>query len=210
MPATIVNTLPSEINEIKPGLIPNHFVIPPAVMGSFTSLVINDCYHTMLIPMTEQPPVIINDPAEKVAEAIVNDFMGACMGTEYIPNIYGGIAIPGIFWLSGNVSDTLVKTTHKGLLEQAVKNTTAWFQRLVIIADDEWNRSRQRKLITDLERLACRSLGLEKEWNYDIILANSSSCWACKSNIHPEAMICPNCKTVLNQAELDKRLAVKK
>lgn len=204
MPSTVVSTIPLLINETKPGLVPNNFIIEPAKKGQFTKLIVGTSYHFILNADPKLPPHAIPEESHIVANSIVTDLKGSYMGIRSQPQADGSIAMPGVFWVEGEASDEEIKTKHKALLESAFKNTKTWFQQLVKIADDDWNRFRQRGMITDLQRTACTYLGLEKEWDVGTLLLQSSSCWACKSSIHPDTIICPKCNTVVNKEEYDK------
>ena len=196
---TVVSTLPLELRERKPGLIPSLFVVPAAPKEGISILGIADSFYKRTVPMSDEV-IIIREPAEVVAQSIVEDYVNSNMGVE-------GEAKPGIFWVPDELTIAAVNTKHKGLVDQAFKSTRAWFQRLIILADDDWSKYKQRKLILDVQRIACNFLNLEREWNFDAILDSSSLCWACKSPVNPAAMICSSCKAVINQAEFDKNKA---
>jgi len=203
---TLVSTLPFRLEEPKPGLIPSHFSVPAAEKGSISVLIIEDGFHQMLIPMSDPkaPPMRIPDSGESIAKSVIDDFIGACIAIGYEKQENGAVATPGLFFVPGALTVKEILTKHAAEVAQAQKNTNAWFQRLVVLADDEWQRTRQFKLITKLQRIACRHLGLEKEWSQDVLLRSSGVCWACKSPINPEAIICTACKAIVNQAEYDK------
>lgn len=204
MKVTIVSTLPLEINESKPGLIPGTFIIPPAKKDDFNILTIDDCYVIHLNPNPDMPNMSVPEPAERVAKAIVRDYRDSAQGTSSTANADGSMAIPGMFYLTGEVSKAEIKTTHKKLLDAAFKNTQAWFMNLVAAADDEWVKSKQRRMILDLARVAANNLGLEREWNYDMLSNQSMTCPFCRSNIHPESVKCANCNEVVNVAAYEK------
>ena len=204
MPSTVVSTLPILINETKPGLVPNNFIIEPAKKGEFSKLVVGVSYHFILNNDPKLPPHAIPEESHIIANAIVNDLKSSFMGTRGTPQADGAIPMPGVFWVNGEPSDEEIKLKHKALLDSAFKNTKAWFQQLVKIADDDWNRFRQRGMITDLQRTACTYLGLEKDWDIGTLLLQSASCWACKSSINPDAIVCPNCKAIINNKEWEK------
>lgn len=204
MKVTVVSTLPIEINESKPGLIPGTFVIPPCKKDDFSLLVIDDCQTVHLNPNPDMPNMIIPEPAERVAKAIVRDYRDSAMGTSSRQESDGSVGIPGLFYVVGNVNKSDILTKHKDLLEQARKNTQTWFKNLVAQADDDWVKTKQRRMITDLARVACNNLGLEREWNYDSLSNQSMTCPWCRSAINPESIKCANCLEIVNQAAYDK------
>jgi len=59
-------------------------------------------------------------------------------------------------------------------------------------------------MITDLQRIACKYLRLTREWNFDVFEALGNLCWACKTALNPTAIICQNCKAIINKTEFDK------
>lgn len=204
MKVTIVSTLPLEINETKPGLIPGQFIIPLAKKDDFSFIVIDDCQTIHLNPVPNMPNMVIPEPAETVAKAIIRDYRDSAMETSSHTQEDGSIGIPGLFYLTGEVSKIDIKTKHKELLDQAHKNTKAWFKNLVTKADDTWVKYKQRRMILDLARIAANNLGLEREWNYDMLSNQSMNCPWCKTNIHPESIKCANCNEIVNVEAYNK------
>jgi len=205
MKATIVNTLPFAIaTDRKPGLIPGSFQIPAAVKGGYSLTVIPDCVEVQSIPLREQA-LRTTLSGEVVAEAVVADYIVSCMGASNTPNFDGSLALPGIFWLPGEVTAVALEKEHKARLITALNNTKAWFQRLIVLADDEWSKNHQRKFILDLQRVACNYLNLSREWNADTLIVNSSNCPSCGTSVGA-VVVCPTCKFIL---DMDKFATMK-
>lgn len=205
MQATVVNTLPFPLTEFKPGLIPDYYEIPAADKGDISTLTISDGHHLQFIPLTDDrvPPLKMIDLGEVIAESLIRDYVSGCLGVDYTPLSNGAIPIPGLFSLRGEWDAMKVKVQKQKEIEKSVNNTIAWFERLVIIADDDWTKYHQFRFITDTQRHACKYLGLNREWNFSAFDAKNSICWACKSSVHPKAIICNQCGCVLNEKEFE-------
>lgn len=207
MRVTLVSTLPFMLTERKPGLIPEYFEIPAAPRGHIALEVINDCYHLMLIPLSDEkaPPVSIPDFGEKVAQSIIQDYIQASLGADFTPLENGAVPIPGMFWVEGKLNKEEVLSRYSDRVKIALGNTKAWFQRLIIIADDDWKKFHQHKMITDTQRKACKYLELDREWNFDVFEQKINLCWACKTSLHPDAIVCSGCKAIINKEAFEKR-----
>jgi len=225
MICTVVNTLPLALYEPKYGLIPDLYQVPKAVKGDVSLLTVADGYHYELVPLASErmPPRKIVDVGEVIAQSIVQDYIGSKLGVDYTPLENGAIPMPGLFWVEGafqikNDTNKIkekreneelkigLKVKYADKIEQAILNTSAWFERLVKIADDDWQKYHQFRFITDDQRKACGWLGLQREWNFTVFEANNSLCWACKKIVNPSAIIC-QCGAILNMAEYEARKA---
>jgi hypothetical protein len=208
MRVSLISTLPFRLEERKPGLIPEYYEILPAPKDGISVTGISDGHHNMLVPLSDDktPPIRIIDLGEKIAEAIIQDYTLASLGIDYTPHEEtGAIAVPGFFWVEGNIVPSIAMKVHESKIKSAINNTKRWFERLVKIADDDWQRYHQFKMITDLQRSACKYLSLEREWNFDVFKNQMSLCWSCKSSVHPEAITCSSCRAILNMEEYKKR-----
>jgi len=71
----------------------------------------------------------------------------------------------------------------------------------VKLADDDWNKYRQHKTISDIQRYACSFLKLERPWLLDAeITAALSECPSCFEKVNPRAIVCSHCRFVLDEA----------
>lgn len=203
---TIVSTLPFDLYEEKPGLTPGVYRIPAAKDSGISVVHIGDGYHHIVIPLSEAPPMKVIDRCDKIAQGLINDYQNSCLGVSLEFSESDGItqAIPGMFWVDEPLTDAQVKFKHKPEIDQAFKNTKAWFARLVQIADDDWQRYRQHKFISDLQRSASRFLGLEREWGKSLVANTPLVCWACKTPINAMSIVCMNCKAIINMEEYEK------
>lgn len=212
MKTTVVSTLPFALNEFKPGLIPANYEIKAAGHKDFSITHISDGYHNVLIPMSDEgaPPLRVTDTGEVIAQSLITDFTGSCLGISWEPILDRDtgettldLAIPGLFWVENSLNRNAVKMNHADKLTQAFRNTTFWFERLVTMADNDWQRTHQHKVITHLQRMACKFLNITREWNFEVMAHLENLCWACKSAVHPDAMICMNCKTIVKPKEYE-------
>lgn len=207
---TVVSTLPFVLEEYKHGLTPHLYVIPAATKEIPGSIVVEDGFHLVHIPLSDekQPPMRVVDTAEAIAKGLVLDYITASIFTDMQTRANGAYAIPGLFWVEGAFKPEQIKQQHADKLKSATNNTLAWFERLVKVADDDWERHRQLKMITDIQRAACRYIGLEREWNQDLLAQTSNiTCWACQASLHPNSIICRGCNAIINRTEYDKRKA---
>jgi hypothetical protein len=87
-------------------------------------------------------------------------------------------------------------------LKEAQEKLDAFHQRLVDIADLEWERSHNPMFITDLERRAARELKLEKPWVYDP--KPQADCPACGEKIKAGVAVCRSCGAILDREKAAK------
>lgn len=203
---TLISTLPRPLGEEKPGMFPSFYKIPAALdKNSLGILHIGDAYYNELIPYgdSKAPPRRIDVSAERVAEGLIFDFISAVLGTNFEPDDNGVIRKPGLFWIGGVLYEKEIKKDFNHKIIEATRCTEAWFKSLVKIADDDWQKFRQHKMITEWQRTACKWLGINREWNFDAITA-SSTCPACMQVVSPMAIVCNHCKCILKPEEYKK------
>lgn len=209
--STIVSTLPFTLVEPKPGLIPSIYEIrgarKPDIIGTTQ---VDDGYHLFVVPLSAEnsPPMRVTDTSEKIAKSIIDDIINSMLSVSYEQierdnETYQ--ALPGLFWIPGVSSIADVMKTHKSRVNQALGNTILWFENLVKLADDDWNKNHQFKTISDLQRKACGFLNLSRDWNFDAVQAMNNRCWACQQSFNPGAILCGNCKAILDKEAFEKR-----
>lgn len=207
---TIVSTLPFILTERKPGQIPHLYEIASAPTKDTLGIThIGDAWFPELVPFADEkaPPRRIPISAEGVAEGIVNDYIGASLAVQYDILDNGSRRLPGIFWVNGVKNGTQILETELIKVKQARLNTIAWFEALTKLADDAWQKFHQHIFISDLQRKACTYLGFKgREWNVDVVeqLASVASCPSCFSQVNKEAVICLNCKYILNKTKYNE------
>ncbi len=87
-------------------------------------------------------------------------------------------------------------------LDEAHAKLVEFYKRLVFIADQEWERTHNYMLITDVQRRAARALGLEKEWSYDP--KPMADCPACGEKVKPGVAVCRSCGAVLDRDKAEQ------
>jgi hypothetical protein len=70
-------------------------------------------------------------------------------------------------------------------------------KKLVFEGDQEWARSHNYRLLSDLHRRAVKRLGLEREWAYEP--AAMGECPVCGERIKPGVAVCRSCGAVLDR-----------
>ena len=195
---TIVSVLPWEVkNEFKPGVYPSYYTIPAAdEKYGFATLAIGPGKaYTYLDENRGSLPRRI--PPEEIAAAVIRDY---CHAKQcFTPD-----AGPGMFYLRGTPKKSEIKRDYSEVLENMVARQNLWFEALAKIADDEWAKFRQHKLISMDQRRAAEALNYSPEWAIDV---KSSAAWVkcglCRVKIPNDAIVCPNCHTVLNKAAFE-------
>lgn len=149
------------------------------------------------------------------ARSVVHDYNSSLIDIQKDPDNPVG---PGIFAIDGsydreefirkdgfdpNRAALWVKKEFPEALAKAQSSQDEWYKRLVNRADVEFNRTRNSRAVSDLHKFAARRLGVEKEWSKNALNVDVIKCPACRLSIDPLALICPNCKTVINKAALD-------
>lgn len=197
--ATIVTTLPFTLSERKPGLFPSLFEIPKAPQGGINVAVIGDAYYTELIPFSDAnaAPRKIDILSIKIAESVCNDYMNSCLGVSYDPLANMSMRVPGLFAVEEAYDVTSVRKHFPDKINTALRNTVAWFEGLIKIADDDWQRYHQHKMITDIQREACKYIGADREWNFSAFDIVSNLCPACQTAVNPKAIVCATCQCII-------------
>jgi len=191
--ATLISIVPFPIVEFKPGIYPGYFEIPGA-RGDDKPVILNIGDSVFHVEIDENRSVTVKCVAEDMARSIVNDYL-----TSNLSYSEENDAMPGLFWKAGRyeLADVLRKFSDDLILARNRQNR--WFQELVKMADDDWEKTRQHKFISDMQRYACKSLKLERPW---IIIPKVGEgfkkCVACATAIPEEAIVCPNCRCILN------------
>lgn len=191
--ATVVSICPFALHEMKPGMFPSFYRIPSARDTGLEILIVNNAFYNQPLPATDQV-VRVEISSKDIARSIVNDYIQGVMA-------YGENCYPGLFWVRGNYDKPTVKTKFATELQTITQYQYNWFLAIVAIADDDWTQFKQHKFITETQRHAARFLGLKREWLIDqntVTNVVTVNCPACFSMIHPEASICPNCRSVIN------------
>lgn len=82
-------------------------------------------------------------------------------------------------------------------LGEARRKLGEFYRRQVVLADQEWERSHNYTLISDLQRRALRWLKIEKDWAYDP--KPMADCPACGERVKAGVAVCRFCGAVLDR-----------
>lgn len=182
-------------------MVPDKFSIKAAPEGDFTTLVISKCSHGVYLDEF-RPRLIVPSPPDEVAEAICFDYKKGCLEVEL------GVAEPGLFWIDGayDVEDEkqkmVVRAEANALFLEAHKLQMEWFHRLVAKADDLWGVFKRRNAISQVQKIACSRLKLQREWMLeDEVKAALSECPMCFDKVNPRAIVCRGCNYILKPEE---------
>lgn len=190
--STIVSLIPFDIHEQKP-LYPGDFFIPAVKDGDIEVLVIGDSVSFSYID-EHRGTMKIPVPSEEIAKAVVNDYENS----QLARTAENG---PGIFFVPGEHTKQEIKLKFRDEVTKYRNRQVRWFTSLVKAADDTWEKTRQHKTISDIERYAANYLNLDRAW---LISPQMTKCVACKTTVEEGAVICPNCRAVLNKEAYEK------
>ena len=191
---SIVSIVPFPIEEYKPGLYPGNFIISPSLDGIPQILVIGTSVHHAETAIIDRS-ITITTPAHEMAKSIVDDYLDSQLAVNVKDRTCG----PGIFWKVGVYNLARVYAECSKELEEAKMRQNNWFIRLVEMADDDWEKTRQHRTITDMQRQAARTLKLERAWIVEPAKsATMERCPACGVILMANVAICASCRYVVD------------
>ena len=190
--STIISMIPFDIHEQKP-LYPGDFFIPAAKDNDIEVLVVGDSVSFSYID-EHRGTIKVPVSSEEIAKSVVNDYENS----QLARTAENG---PGVFWVSGEHTKQEIKLKFRDEVKLHRDRQIRWFTSLVKAADDTWEKTRQHKTISDIERYAARFLNLDRSW---LIAPQMTKCIACKTTVEEDAIICPNCRAVLNKESYEK------
>lgn len=196
MQATIVSFLPWKVEVVKPGVIPDSYTVPAAVGKIPGILVIEDAV-TPVYMDGERGSFRMPITAEKLAKSITEDYYSAFLGAD-------SECHAAMFWIPGAFTASEVLSKFVSEVETVKSAQNLWFIKLVRLADDDWNKYHQHKMITDIQRYAARNLSLTREWAIEPIAVSMINCPACRTLLEETAIVCKNCKAILKPEEAKK------
>lgn len=191
--ATIISIAPCNFNEDKASVIPKTYFIPKCEdYQNPTFFHVGDAVSFEYIDETRgnrRYPIGAYD----LAKAIVSDIRNSVFGKDAEMRAW-----PGLAAIEGQISSrTELLKRDAALLPRLIEEQTNWYKFLVKLADDDWQKFKQHKMITSLSVFGAKALVLEREWVVDFN-ATSTKCPACMSYVDAGASICKHCLTVLN------------
>jgi len=190
--ATIVSLFPLPVFEKKP-LIPSLYQVPASKveMRPETLIVKEGIFHVYLDEYRGM--MTIRTPAITVAESVVRDFLDGqyLLSDESRPAIW---SVPGEW----TVEEIFADQEQKERVEREHYLQLEWFRRLIFIADDEWSKFHQHRMITEVQRIAAGRLKLHREWALDFKPENISDCPGCGATINKKVAVCRECGCIIN------------
>jgi hypothetical protein len=193
---TIVSFMPIRLYEQKSGVIPPAYLIPAAEGETPGTLIIGPATYFTYIDQ-DRGSLRSTILAEHLAKGICDDFIQSQFGIE-------DDAAPGLCWFSGRHGNREVMERFPKEISEIVRKHRNWYRAICSVADNDWARYHNHNAISDIQRMAGRSLGLDPERHEWISIASSAetiTCPACKTSVRSDAVVCSTCRCILN---LDK------
>lgn len=196
--ATVFSIYPQEIIENKRTIYPDIYRIPAGSPKNPARLVVGSASWWRDVD-PEQPLLEIPVSAVIVAESIIKDYQNSRVGSNM------GDCLPGVFYLPGDVSFKELIEKYPKELEKAIIKQNAWFNVLVKLGDALWARTNGNPLaIPDDMRLACKELGLNRDWVQNFARIEMVPCIACGQLRNPNYPICQSCHAVVDKAKAEE------
>jgi len=197
--------MPIQLFEVKSGVIPPAYLIPasegdekPGILwvrpASFFTYIDADRGSLRSVALSDQ-----------VAKAICDDFASSQLGIDENSR-------PGVTWFPGKLEAEEVLAAYPKEIAQVLDLHYNWYRAICFIADNDWNRYHHHNSVSDIQRKAGTALGLsslEHEWLSISSAQGQTRCPACKSPLHPDAIVCGACKCIVD-AERYKKLSFAK
>lgn len=197
---TVISLFPLPIRENKPAIYPGYFEVPPCLGEDPEILLVDQSIYFVYVDDVRGSIRIFCPPTE-MARSVVDDWVRSQPEID----LYGGAA-PGIFWVDDEPNGDL-KAFFKKYAGEITKSRIAqrkWYEKLVKLADDDWNKYHSHKVISELQRIAATKLGLRRDWLLETPSQETKQCPACRTFIPGDSIICSNCRVVLNKEEFEK------
>lgn len=173
-------------------------LIPAAEQNDLVVVHVTDQSYALYLD-AERGSRQIPEPVGEYARAIVDDFKISQIEVSEEHNAW-----PGIFWVMGRFTADEVRAKFAKQILEAREQQTRWFERLVYRADEDWAKQPSMRVISDIQRLAAKSLNLVRPWAIPDLKLGNITCPACTTAVPPDAALCPNCKCILNQEKASK------
>ena len=190
--ATIVSLFPLPVFEKKP-LIPAIYQVEAAKNELEPKILIvkEGLFHVYLDEYRGM--MTIRTPALTIAESVVRDFLDGqyMLGEDARPALW---TLPG-YW---TIEDLMEDPDQAERIHKEHNLQLEWFRRLIFVADDEWSKFHQHRMITEVQRIAAARLKLTREWALDFKPENISECPACGVAINKRVAVCRECGCIIN------------
>lgn len=202
--STVVSIYPIDLDERKQTIQPGRFIIPAGTRKQPSILIVGTS--TYWVDKDEDNVFEVANSSVQVANSIVLDYRIGIQEASHSDDIG-----PGLFWIAGcrfnedghsaDYNKTLkwVMSDFSKRLDAAETGQREWYLRLVNQADSLWAQSNGNPLaISSLMKMAARELEItDKEWLKNYKEAEKQTCKACGFRANPDAILCQNCRFIL-------------
>lgn len=198
--STVISLVPFDIREEKPGLFPGRFFIPKSDMKTPSLLKVGTASHFVYLDQ-DRGSLRVSDPSDDVARAIVEDYSSSQLCVD-------DNSAPALFWKDEDLSLPMVMEKCKGDIAHHLERQKRWFLNVARLADNDWSRYHQHNVVSDFQRDCAKYLGWDPEtheWMAAKTVEPTSACPVCGSPVPKIAIVCPNCKVVLDEAKAKER-----
>jgi len=190
--ATIVSLFPLPVFERKP-LIPSVYQVEASTdeLQPKILTVREGIFHVYLDEFRGM--MSIRTPALTVADSVVRDFLDG----QYL---YSDESRPALWTVPGEWTEEelLEDKDQKERIYREHSLQLEWFKRLIFIADDEWSKHHQHRMITEVQRIAARRLKFNREWALEFKPENLQDCPGCGTSINKRVAVCRDCGCIIN------------
>lgn len=203
---TVISIAPFEIRAYKPGIYPGNFYIPQSENNVPSCLIVGESIYYLYVgdshgdTGTHRENIRMRQKSDEIAKSIVDDELSAQLLKDR--------GSPGLFWVYGEYNTAKAQKELITEITQAKVSQLRWFKELVTLADDDYIKSgKMSRSVSDIQRIAARTLGLEREWIMEISSlppVKTSKCPICRKLIESDAIMCGYCKLVLKPEEYKK------
>ena len=197
MASSLISYAKVDIHELIPDLQVSNYDLK-ASEGLPTVLIVEDSFYYKPDIDGHQDRVMV--PSQQIAESIVHMHVTSQL-------MYRVDQHPALFAIiNAELAPKDVEKNYKDIVTDMLRRQKKWFIALVKLADDDWQLSHRHQMISGIQRIAARELGLTREWLFDIDseeLNKKDTCPFCGSNLlDSNTPICPHCGKVHNPARL--------
>jgi hypothetical protein len=204
MISSLISLSKASIHETIPGLEYADYFVDPSENGIPSILHVNDSYYYK--PSIDGPQDKIFVPSEQISLSIAHMYCSSQI-------LYSPTQSPAFFAIPNETVTAKSIDNFKPLIEHSLQIQKNWFRALVQMADDDWQQLKRHRMISDIQRMAARELGLKREWL--VVLPDEEvkkeECPFCGTGLlNPNAPICPTCGKIHNPVrfkELEQQYA---
>lgn len=188
--STIISVYPIQIEEKKPTLQPNRWIIPPGTKERPSCTLITPASWWKEVD-EKQPFLEIPVASIVIADSIVKDYCNGLLNADQSK-------MPGLFFVPGEINELKARTEYADQIEEADRKQRLWYQELIKVADISWSRTNGNPLtINEMMKAAAHALGIEdREWLKTYKAAELVRCFACGTMKNPAYPVCPSCRAI--------------